>query len=175
MLVNGISKLVTPQNVKIKPYEVVMPKTMAKQLGLTSSDSLDTLMSDTAVFTKKLVNNLRHQITEDNFTVALKRVNGNHLYILTKEDFEKNHDKRLVEKTSYPPVVDPVSGEVYSVDEDGNKLYKMHSVKDKVYLVDGKEVVVTDNLDFYLENSSYNTLYVAEHVNEKTFQRILDS
>ena len=175
VMVNGISKLVTPQNVKIKPYEVVMPKTMAKQLGLTSSDSLDTLMSDTAVFTKKLVNNLRHQITEDNFTVALKRVNGNHLYILTKEDFEKNHDKRLVEKTSYPPVVDPVSGEVYSVDEDGNKLYKMHSVKDKVYLVDGKEVVVTDNLDFYLENSSYNTLYVAEHVSEKTFQRILDS
>ena len=175
VMVNGISKLVTPKNVKIKPYEVVMPKTMAKQLGLTSSDSLDTLMSDTAVFTKKLVNNLRHQITEDNFTVALKRVNGNHLYILTKEDFEKNHDKRLVEKTSYPPVVDPVSGEVYSVDEDGNKLYKMHSIKDKVYLVDGKEVVVTDNLDFYLENSSYNTLYVAEHVNEKTFQRILDS
>ena len=175
VMVNGISKLVTPKNVKIKPYEVVMPKTMAKQLGLTSSDSLDTLMSDTAVFTKKLVNNLRHQVTEDNFTVALKRVNGNHLYILTKEDFEKNHDKRLVEKTSYPPIVDPVSGEVYSVDEDGNKLYKMHSVKDKVYLVDGKEVVVTDNLDFYLENSSYNTLYVAERVSEKTFQRILDS
>lgn len=175
VLVNGIHKLVTPRNVKIKPYEVVMPKTMAKQLGLTSEDSLDSLLNDKNVFSKKLIKNLRHQITEDNFTVALKRVNGNHLYVLTKEDFDKNHDKRLVEKTSYPPIVDPVSGEIYSVDEDGNKLYKMASPKDKVYLVDGKEVVVTDNLDFYLENSSYNTLYVSKKASNNTFKKIFDS
>ena len=40
----------------------------------------------------------------------------------------------------------------------------MSSIKDKIYTVGDKEVIVTEDLDFYLENSSYSTLYVSEKI-----------
>lgn len=171
--VNGITKKVTPYNVNIKPYEVIMPKTMASQLGLTSEDSLDSLLNDKEVFTKKLIKNISNGIADESaFTLALKRINGKHIYILNRDQFEKQHPN-LVPKTSYPPKVDPVDGTVYAVDDEGNKLYKMASNKDQIYTIDGKEVVVTDNLDFYVDNIQYSTVYVSKNATNSVFDSLI--
>lgn len=171
--INGITKKVTPYDIKIKPYEVIMPKTMAAQLGLTAEDSLDSLLNDKEAFTKKLVKNIGNGIADESaFTLVLKRINGKHIYVLSRDQFEKQHPN-LVPKTSYPPKVDPVDGTVYAVDDEGNNLYKMASNKDQIYTIDGKEVVVTDNLDFYVDNIQYSTLYVSKSATNSVFNSLI--
>lgn len=58
---------------------------MASQLGLTPEDSVDSLLRDQNIFKKKLIKSLAIGITDERaYTVALKRLNGQHFYILSK-------------------------------------------------------------------------------------------
>lgn len=160
-------------NLNITPYEVIMPKTMATQLGLTSEDNLYDLVNDVNSFKRKFVNNLANKITDESaFTVSLKKLNGQHLYILSKDQLNKLHPQ-IKEEQIYSPVTDPVDGKVYRVDADGNKIYSMSSINDKVYTIDGQEVIVTDNVNYYLDNAQYNLLYVSDKASAEEFNSIL--
>lgn len=175
VFVDGQLKTVTVNNLDIIPYEVIMSKTMATQLGLTSRDNLADLVNDKDSFTKKFVSNLAVKIPDYNaFTVALKKVNGKHQYILTEEQFKQYHGNDLVQAEIYPPVTDE-SGRIYRVDQDGKKLYQMASNKDRIYTINGQEVIVTSNLEHYLQNSNYGTLEVSQAVDATNFQKIIDA
>lgn len=164
---------VTISNLNIIPYEVIMPKTMATQLGLTSEDNLYDLVNDTNSFKKKFIKNLANKITDESaFTVSLKKLNGQHLYILSKDQLDKLHPQ-VKEEQIYSPITDPVDGKVYRVDADGNKIYSMSSINDKVYTIDGQEVIVTDNINYYLDNAQYNLLYVSDKASAEEFNSIL--
>lgn len=168
--VDGITKTVQVSNLNVKPYEVVMPKTMATQLGLTQKDNVEQLLNDKNSFTKKLISNLANKIPDSSYTVALKRVNGQHQYIITQEQFDKLgiNSEPLLQR------IDPSDNKLYRIDEDGNNLYELSSENDKVYTINGQEVIITNNLDSYIDKGSYNTLYVSNEVPSKQFQNILN-
>lgn len=131
------AKEVTVSNLEIKPYEIIMPKVFAENLGLTEEDDLYTLVHDKEIFTKKLVSNIASKISNDeNYTVILKRLNGKHTYLLTPEQFESKADKKQFIKT-----------------EVANE-----------YIVEGQTVIVTDNIMEYINTEEYSLLSVSNAV-----------
>lgn len=169
--VDGVIQDVQVNNLQVQPYEIIMPKTFAKQLNLTEEDNLSELYNDKDSFTKKLINNLKPRILDENYyTAVLKRLNGDHLYILTTE--QAKNLSGLMEIQSYPPVIDPVTGKIHRVDSEGEELYQMSSINDKVYVVDGQEVIVTDDLDFYLTNTNYNLLTFSNKVSADVLETV---
>lgn len=136
---NGKVETIQIQNLRIQPYEVIMPKIFAEKLGLTIEDNLYELYSNPDSFKKKLLSNLQSRVlSEKNYTVIAKKLNGQHTYILHKDDFNKSEG--LVEI----PINDSV--------KEG----------DRLYIIDGQEVIVTDSIEYYLKELDYNTIYVSE-------------
>lgn len=166
-------KDVVINNLQVQPYEVIMPKTMASQLGLTPEDSVDSLLRDQNIFKKKLIKNLAIGITDERaYTVALKRLNGQHFYILSKQQFNKLHPE-LKKIQTYPPEVDAISGKIYQTDINGERQYELSSLEDDTYTIDGQQVIVTDNVGFYLDAFNYNIPQVSSKVDSVQLGKIL--
>lgn len=174
-LVDGRTITIDTNSLEVFPAEVIMPKTVASLYGLTVEDSLDKIENDPEFFTKRLQQNLSLSNPDRNsYTVALKNINGKHVYILDRETYNKR--KHQFTKSTLPEIEnDPISGDITRIDENGNEIYKLSSITDEICLTHtGHEVIVTDNVEFYINNLQYNTLYVS---NQDKFKEIynLDS
>ena len=70
------------------PYEVVMPKTAKTDFGLSTGDNLSEIIENKDFFTNKILKNYKSKIEYDDsevYDIELKRLNGDHVYILSKE------------------------------------------------------------------------------------------
>lgn len=153
-------------SLNIQPYELVMPKTMAEKLGLTPEDNLYDLVTDKKSFTKKFLSNLANKVTDQSqFTVALKNLNGKHMYIADRKHFNTANAIKLSTLE--------IDSETMKRQEDGKLSYIMASLQDEIYIVDGQEVIVTDDVMHYVNNMQYNTLYVSEKVSGKFINTLL--
>jgi hypothetical protein len=130
-----------------------MPKTMATKYGLQTHDNLSTIKNDKGFFYKRFKQNYRRLLTNDNdFTIELKRLGGDHIYLISSEDLTQS---TLVEKTDV--YFNYIDGKLWRVDALGNRIYQVSSENDKIYVNEatGVEVIKTDNFKFYLDNLSY--------------------
>jgi hypothetical protein len=130
-----------------------MPKTMATKYGLQTHDNLSTIKNDKGFFYKRFKQNYRRLLTNDNdFTIELKRLGGDHIYLISSEDLTQS---TLVEKTDV--YFNHIDGKLWRVDALGNRIYQVSSENDKIYVNEatGVEVIKTDNFKFYLDNLSY--------------------
>ena len=159
ILVNGILYKVDLNSVEIQAHQCVMPKTMATKYGLEVYDKLSVIKNDVGFFYKRFKQKYRRLLTNDNdFTLELKRLNGDHVYLITKDDFSKS---QLKEKTDV--FYNYIDGNLWRVDALGNRIYQVSSENDKIYINEatGVEVIKTDNLTFYLDNLHYQNIEIS--------------
>jgi hypothetical protein len=93
--------------------------------------------------------------------MVLKNISGKHVYVIDRETYLKQQQKYSSE---YQPeiLIDPVNNEITRLDEDGNEMYKLASASDQICTINGVEVIITDDLNFYVDNLSYNSLYISD-------------
>jgi hypothetical protein len=172
VLING-NTIDIAEIIEERPYEVIMPKTAKTDFGLETGDNLSEIAADKNFFTNKILNKYKSRISSIHsnvYDVELKRLNGDHMYILSSDrldallndlDFGPALQRRKIEKL----VID---GEVWRMDPvTKERMYKLSpreditddSYDDKVYTFnDGTkriEIVVTDNIEHYLGTQTY--------------------
>jgi hypothetical protein len=152
-----------------RPYEVIMPKTAKTDFGLSTEDNLSEIIADKDFFTNKILNNYKSRIdsiNSDVYDVELKRLNGDHLYILSSDRLDDLLNSPLfgpnvLQRRKIEKLV--IDGEVWRMDPvTKEKMYKLSpredinddSYDDKVYVFnDGTqkvEIIVTDDIGHYL-------------------------
>lgn len=161
VVINGVPVLIDKSSVDIRAYETIMPKIYATKFGLLENDDLQTIKNDRWFFLKRMLAKDRwnSKVDDADFDVELKRINGKHTYLVNKGTFNKHH---LTEK-NVNKLWD--GDKVYRVNEEGQKLYRLSSDEDLIFTdIDGNEVIVTDNIDFYVGASNYHTLRISDSV-----------
>lgn len=165
VLDNGSIIEIDPKSIDIQPYEIVMPKIFASVFGLEVSDDLNVIKGDKDFFVKRLIERTKPQgISNSAYTIGLMRLNGSHTYILDRNqgipqlpNFQKQTIQQFQDKNKLWRV------------RNGDKMYQMQK-DDEVYAYqspDGsiQEVIVTNNVNFYLQNQKYSTLNISEVAN----------
>ena len=148
---------------KVRPYGVIMPKIYETLFGLKKGDSVNVIKNDENFFLRRLVNNWG-TIDEQNYHIALKRANGDHVYLMYKN--YANTSKLEPQEINYYYEGD----KLYRIDKAGNKLYRLSSENDKVYKAENdKEVIITDNPWFYIDSFSYNTIKFSDFAIESDY------
>jgi hypothetical protein len=136
-----------------------MPKTMATKYGLQTHDNLSTIKNDIAFFYKRFKSKYQRLLTNENdFTLELKRLNGDHVYLINQEDLAQSD---LKEKTDV--FYNTIDGKLWRVDALGNRIYQVSSPDDKIYINEatGVEVIKTNNFTFYLNNLNYQNIEIS--------------
>ena len=156
-----VTATIDRNSLQVQPYEVIMPKTFKTEFNLDTYDNINDITKDKLFFVRKLLRAYSSKITnEDSFDVELKRLDGNHFYILDKE-----HITRLPNNMTLVNIDTTVdeNGNIFRVDDYNNILYQLSSASDQVYKDEqGNEVIVTDNIQYYLDNLKYNSLRFTE-------------
>lgn len=159
ILVNGVLYKVNPDTVQVQTHQCVMPKTMATKYGLEIHDNLSAIKNDVGFFYKRFKQKYRRLLTNDkDFTLELKRLNGDHVYLISQSDLAESE---LKEKTDVH--YNYIDGKRWRVDALGHRLYQVSSENDKVYVNEatGVEVIKTDNMTFYLNNLDYQNIEIS--------------
>ena len=159
ILVNGVLYKVNPNKITVQAHQCVMPKTMATKYGLELHDNLSTIKNDRGFFYKRFKQKYQRLLTNDkDFTLELKRLNGDHVYLITSEDLAESS---LKEKTDV--YYNYIDGKLWRVDAVGNRIYQVSSTEDKIYINEatGVEVIKTNNLTFYLDNLNYQNIEIS--------------
>lgn len=150
-------------SLKVRPYGVIMPKIYETLFGLKKGDSVNVIRNDKDFFLRRLVKNWG-TIDKQNYHIALKRVNGDHVYLMHKN--HANTSKLDPQDIEYYYEGD----KLYRIDKAGNKLYRLSSENDKIYKAEnGKEVIITDNPWFYIDSFSYNTMEFSDFTIESDY------
>lgn len=152
--IGGEWRTIDKTKITIKPYELIMSKTLKSLLGLRDNECVQDLLNDPQVFAKRLVNKFESKLaSEDLYSVQLKRGDGNHINVLHRSQFS-NVSAQL---KSVPLVTVVENGNVFRIGENKSKLYQVQP-QDSLYVDEyGNEIIVTDKLNFYLDNLSYLT------------------
>ena len=173
---NGVSIKITQK--KITPYEVILPKLFAEKFGLREYDDINAIKNNPNFFIERLLQKLSNQkgIEEQNYTIGMMRMNGNHVYLLDKNDAVQSDTFRR-KSIQYKRE----NGVLYRV-KNGKLLYRMNQ-GDEVWehtLSDGSiaEVIVTskENFPSYLDSIKHNTLNISPKYLDKdlTILRIIE-
>ena len=158
-----------PEIIEERPYEVIMPKTAKTDFGLDTGDNLSEIVANKDFFTNKILNNYKSRISSINsdvYDIELKRLNGDHLYILSADRLDSllndpDFGPDVLQRRKIEKLV--IDGEVWRMDPvTKERMYKLSpredinddSYDDKVYTFnDGTEkieIIVTNNVGHYL-------------------------
>lgn len=151
--INGQLVDVDKSSVVSQAYELIMPKTFATNFGLKQFDDLNTIQNDQDFFIKQYLQNQATKVEENQYAVELKVSDGNHYYLLTKKQAVNSGLTKV--NNIFTIVID---GRTYRVDSNGNTMYEL--TKDTEIYTDnlGHEVIVTDNLNTYIENLHFDSI-----------------
>lgn len=157
--INGRDIEVDLSTIDVQAYECIMPKTFATAFGLTQFDSLEDILNDENYFTNRVLNTYGiKDIAESNYSMELKRVNGDHVYLLDAKDLSKSTG--LVEIPLTGRKLEE-NGKLYRTDINGEKMYELASHTDKIFAQldeNGQiisEIICTNNLTFYADHFDY--------------------
>lgn len=156
-------KTVILKDLKVNPYELIMPMIYASKFGLEVNDDLHAIQENNNFFVERLLNKW-DTISDSNFHIALKRLNGKHIYlknssIASAENYTLVDNFQIIKR----------DGKVFRVDLDGNVMYELASETDKVYKAENdEEFIMTDNIHFYLNNRSFNSIKISDEILKDT-------
>ena len=153
------------------PYEVIMPKTAKTDFGLSTGDNLSEIIANKDFFTEKILNNYASRIPSQFYELELKKTNGKHTYLMTKDRLEEIQEGtfgNLLKRRSISKLT--IDGEIWRMDPDTKeRMYKLSSDDDYIYIYDtGKEkieIIVTDNLEHYIGTQKFNHAVISQELN----------
>lgn len=159
---------------RIQPYEIILPKVFATKFGLKQFDSLQEIASDKDWFVEQYRRNSQVTVDENNYSIALKTSTGKHTYIMHKSQlpFKTNALYKINDENIGKQYID---GKILRIDNKRNILYEI-TEDFELYLDNhGNEVIVTDNIDFYINNGSFETIGLSSSLldHRETFQHVL--
>jgi hypothetical protein len=98
-----------------------MPKTMATKYGLEIHDNLSNIKNDKGFFYKRFKQKYQRLLTnDDDFTLELKRLNGDHIYLISEKDYVNFNPKLELKTDVYYNYID---GKLWRVDAVGNRIH----------------------------------------------------
>lgn len=173
---------VDASSIDIIPFELIMPKAFASQFGLFQHDDLQEILADKMWFGKRNFKNLKSKLASHPayYSYELKRFNGDHVYIITDEQFraleqaEGEAFSRNLRRSGNFFTKSNADGSTDRVNLQGEVIHELASDKDVVYNVfqgedyKGIEVIRTNNPEFYINNLDYNLLSVSDSITDKT-------
>lgn len=173
--INGKPVQVDKSSLQVQPFELIMPKIYASRFGLKIGDDLATIKNDDTFFLKRMLSNWESKVSDTDFDIELKRLNGKHVYLVDKRVYKDTHLTPIEIETRWD------GDKLYRVNSSGEKLHRLSDESDRVYVdANGNEIIVTNNTQFYIDSFNYHTIRVSnsaatsEEVS-KIIQPILDS
>lgn len=156
--INGTYHTIDKSSITTQAYEIIMPKTFATAFGLKEFDDLETIKNDPDFFVKQYLENQATKVNNNQYTVELKTSSGNHYYLLTKRQVMNSGLTRI------KPEYMVLDGKTYRLDANQNIMYEM-SPDTEIYQDNlGNEVIVTDDLEFYINNLSYDSIKLSDRL-----------
>lgn len=156
--INGIYHTIDKSSITTQAYEIIMPKTFATAFGLKEFDDLEAIKGDPDFFVKQYLQNQATKVNNNQYTIELKTSSGAHYYLLTK--------KQAINSglTKINPLVVTIDGKTYRLDSNQNIMYEI-SLDTEIYQDNlGNEVIVTDDLDFYINNLQYDSIKLSDRL-----------
>lgn len=156
ILVGGQQVNVDQNTIDVTDYGVIMPKVFKSAFGLEEYDQVQDILNNPDFFTDRLIKKLYTKVDNYlldngqrvyNYTLELKRINGNHIYIRRGLDYSD-----LTEEVPIFKEVDS-DGKIWRIDSDNNRMYQLFSDNDKVYKdYSGNEIIVTSTNDVFRDS-----------------------
>lgn len=151
--INGEYHTIDKNSIKKQAYEAIVPKMFATAFGLKQFDDLNTIKNDVDFFLKQYVENQRSKIADDQYTIEFKRTNGDHIYVIDTKSLTNANLHQLDNI-----ITDTIDDKLYRLDADGDIMYEITD-DTKIYVDgSGNEVIVSDDIDFYIRTLSYDTV-----------------
>lgn len=157
--INGNYYSVDKRTLNFEPYEVIMPKIFATAFGLSEFDDLNSIASDRDYFIKQYLRNQAIKIAPEQYTVALKKSNGRHLYILSRDQVSNSGLHKAPDISEVE-----IDGKRYRQDQNQNIMYEITADTDLYYDDFGNEVLVTNDVNFYIDNANYDSIKLSENL-----------
>lgn len=157
--INGKSVIVNKNDITINPYELIMSKKFSTVFGLTEFTSLNEIVNDKEYFLKRYIENNATKTSKNNFTVELKRSNGNHIYILSKKNLDNTENLHKLENIE---IYTDEDGFTFRVDQDGNIMYQIFDGTEIWADENGTEIIVDDDISRFIGEIPSDTIYFSE-------------
>lgn len=157
-------------------YGAILPKRYIEQFGLQVGTSLSEVLkdgNDPSYFIDQSKQNLNTKdgIADEQFTVELKRLNGNHVYLLDKT--------RASEVTNARPLTIAETredGKRYRIDPNSGKIIQQLKDNDTVLITDGGvEIIVTDDLNYYIEKEKFSLIRISSNLQQNDQIQLAES
>lgn len=154
-------------------YEIIMPMTFKTIFGLEYNDKISEIENDNLFFFKRALKNLTTQVNPSNFDVQLIRSNGSHLYLLDAKYFNLEDHKNFTEIDIQKS---KEKKKLFRVDEDNNIIEQLSGENDRIFTdIKGNEIIVTDDINFYVTNSDYTTINLSNSESLKQRSDLIDT
>ena len=171
VFVNG--KAVIPTEIETEAYELIMPQVYKTQFGLQEGDDVQEILADKDFFIKRGLKRFGCKFGKQStdYDYEFKNFNGDHYYVLDVSEGIPEHLKGKI----HPILTSEQKGKVYRIDSDDKVVYELSSKSDKVCMIDGVQVILTDNPMFYMQTLNYNTLKVnPNRVTKESYAKLIE-
>lgn len=155
--------------VNIDPYELGFPKVFATEFGLDDNASVYEISHNPMYFTSKILLNIKAKVLGNNWDYCLKRLNGNHIYILDENNLTQTQGLSEVEITKINS-----NNKIFRTNEYDENIYQMSHENDRIFTDGSSEIIVTKNPEWYLDKMSYNILSINPLKNALNFEQYLN-
>lgn len=165
---------INKDSIQIEPYEVIMSKTFQSAFGLDEDTQLSDIINDPLYFLKQFQRNLEIKVDDSNYDIVFKRFDGRHTYVINRNSADFQNATQII-----PLTVKDDDGTIWRLDSKYNKMYQINQ-DDTIYEKDGQEIIVTNNVQSYIDNLNYDVIQFSRNIvqndqnPEETVQRYMN-
>ena len=156
--INGKYHTVDKSSISTQAYEIIMPKTFATVFGLKEFDDLETIKNDKDFFIKQYLINQSTKVDKNQYSIELKKSDGNHYYILSKDQIRGSKLNKI------SPLIATIDEKTYRLDSNQNIMYEITDDTEIYQDKFGNDVIVTNDLEFYINNLHYDSIKLSNNL-----------
>ena len=157
--IGGIYHQVDKNSIVESAYELIMSKTFATKFGLDENTDLNEIVNDKDYFIKQYLRNQTIQVQPNQYDLAFLNHTGKHTYVISNQSLLRSNLRELQGIQIYNE-----DGKTYRKDSKGNIMYEI-TPDTKIFIDNlGNEVIVSDNLEFYINELSYDSIRISNNL-----------
>ena len=178
-LYNG--EIVTVGDFTVNAHETLLPRVYATQYGLRPGDKLSNI-KDYTFFFRRLLENYRADANQNNYDIVLKLTNGRHIYLklnsLDANQFLIKKQINLAVKNGKLFRRDVFGGKaIHAISSSEDEIWGNTLSNNEIIVVKSKEGKEVENLKFYLDSFSYQSIELSDRLKDNIAvrQKIFDA